>query len=73
MVLKSGPAGTTYPEEMSKEKLADALLKYRTVNPATVFAEREASRYMRKMGLDAVLREMAKVATATSDGKVFMA
>jgi hypothetical protein len=51
VVLKSGPSSSNYPTEMSKEELAQALLQYQSLNPNTIFGQREASRFARSMGM----------------------
>lgn len=51
-VVRSGPAHSSYPERFSKSELAKTAEFYRTKKPDEVFAQREKSRFMRKMGIE---------------------
>lgn len=50
-VVRSGPVGSSYPEEFSKLELVKAVLFYRTNDKDEVFSQREMSRAMRSFGV----------------------
>jgi hypothetical protein len=52
-VVRSGPTGSnSYPEEFTKAELVKALEFYRTEDTSHVFAQREKSRFSRKLGIN---------------------
>ena len=50
-VLRSGPVGSEYEESFTRKALADSIAFCKTIDPKTVFHERERNRTMKMFGM----------------------